>query len=170
MCRFGLAHRSHGCVSFGADGGPAGHGGGFAAWLGRGTRFASCADPRRFGLVTGRRTSAAWQQCLARRAGDCVASNGMGAALLSSASIPSYCKLDVGLDRPNLGNVTRAHTAAVGGCSQFCRWSLALACCDDVVRYFGGQQIGARIFFKGKVSSRHMNIAQALQTARLSLF
>jgi putative IMPACT (imprinted ancient) family translation regulator len=40
---------------------------------------------------------------------------------------------------------------------------LALACCDVVVRYFGGQQIGARIFFKGKVSSRHMNIAQALQ-------
>jgi len=40
---------------------------------------------------------------------------------------------------------------------------LALACCDDVVRYFGGQQIGARIFFKGKVLSRHMNIAQALQ-------
>jgi hypothetical protein len=40
---------------------------------------------------------------------------------------------------------------------------LALACCDVVVQYFGGQQIGARIFFKGKVSSRHMNIAQALQ-------
>jgi hypothetical protein len=88
----------------------------------------------------------------------------MGAALLSPASIPSHCnKLVVVLDRPKLGIVIRANTAAVGGCSQFCRWSLALAYCDDVVRYFGGQQIGARIFFKGKVSPRHMNIAQALQ-------
>ena len=84
---------------------------------------------------------------MARRAGDCLASNGMGAALLSLASIPSHCnKLVVVLDRPKLGIVAGALAAAVGGCSQFCRWPLALACCDVVIRYFGGRQTGIGIF------------------------